>query len=420
MTAVARDLAPAAPTAPRHPVAGGRASVGAFDGAMALALSGAAPRGGSTSAGSAGSAEGSNTRDGAGAPTSATEAGTPAPAPTPTHDDGARAGALAHGLGPEAVDSMPGEPVATAPVPAEPAEPAQPAEPAEPAVADTADSVQPAWGRSDDPAAVAALPTIPHVTTVPPSSAVPLVPASVPAPSERASAGAPAVDPATGRAMPAAATPTTTPSATATASATASIESANRRTPSAATAAAEPAVRTGPVASAPGGTPAPGVVPSVPAASVSPPVASPPASATPAAPALPAQIAAPLFSLAAAGRGEHVMTISVTPDNLGPVTVRAHVSGEGIRVELFAPNDIARDAVRAILPELRRDLAGAGLGGSLELSRDNGPANERDQQPDRSRDRAASPRPPEQDLAATAAGHRPAASTSASTIDVFA
>jgi flagellar hook-length control protein FliK len=78
----------------------------------------------------------------------------------------------------------------------------------------------------------------------------------------------------------------------------------------------------------------------------------------------------PLFSLTSVAPGEHVLTINVTPDNLGPVTVRAHVTGEGIRVELFAPNDLAREALRVILPDLRRDLAGSGLNAQLDLSSD--------------------------------------------------
>lgn len=69
------------------------------------------------------------------------------------------------------------------------------------------------------------------------------------------------------------------------------------------------------------------------------------------------------------------MTISVTPDTLGPVTVRAHVGPEGIRVELFAPTDIGRDAIRAILPDLRKDLAGAGVGANLDLSSQNQPSD---------------------------------------------
>ncbi|WP_104195815.1 flagellar hook-length control protein FliK [Cryobacterium sp. M15] len=105
-------------------------------------------------------------------------------------------------------------------------------------------------------------------------------------------------------------------------------------------------------------------------------VVSTPTTAVVAAPAsvnampLTAQIMKPLFSLTTAAPGEHVLTISVSPDNLGPVTVRAHVTGEGIRVELFAPTDLARDALRVILPDLRRDLAGSGLSAQLNLSSD--------------------------------------------------
>jgi flagellar hook-length control protein FliK len=93
-----------------------------------------------------------------------------------------------------------------------------------------------------------------------------------------------------------------------------------------------------------------------------------------------AQLARPVFTLAAAGRGEHVMTVHVTPEQLGPVTVRAHVGAEGVRVELFAPTDAGRDALRAILPDLRRDFSGSGLSGSLDLSSQNQPGPQQDAQ----------------------------------------
>lgn len=93
------------------------------------------------------------------------------------------------------------------------------------------------------------------------------------------------------------------------------------------------------------------------------------------------QLARPIFTLATAGHGSHTMTINVTPDNLGPVTVRAHVGPEGIRVELFAPTDTGRDAIRAIMPDLRKDLAGAGVGASLDLSSQNQPNDPRDASP---------------------------------------
>jgi len=106
------------------------------------------------------------------------------------------------------------------------------------------------------------------------------------------------------------------------------------------------------------------------------PTAAPAPAAPPAAPAAPAQpaplaaqVAGPMFSLASAGPGQHLVTVTVTPDTLGPVTVRAHVTADHVHVELFAPNDAGRDALRAILPDLRRDLAGSsGLATNLDLS----------------------------------------------------
>ncbi|HKU11184.1 MAG TPA: flagellar hook-length control protein FliK [Sinomonas sp.] len=62
------------------------------------------------------------------------------------------------------------------------------------------------------------------------------------------------------------------------------------------------------------------------------------------------------------------MTVKVAPEDLGPVTVQAHIGADGVKVQLFAPTDAGRAAVQAALPELRRDLAAAGLGANLDLS----------------------------------------------------
>jgi flagellar hook-length control protein FliK len=102
------------------------------------------------------------------------------------------------------------------------------------------------------------------------------------------------------------------------------------------------------------------IAPSAPTASAAP--------ATPTFPAFAAQVAKPVFALAAAGDGDHTMTISVTPDNLGPVTVRAHISGENLRIELFSPSDNGREALRQLLPDLRRDLTATGANANLDLS----------------------------------------------------
>ncbi len=134
-----------------------------------------------------------------------------------------------------------------------------------------------------------------------------------------------------------------------------------------------------PQASLPGqgqvATPAPSIqlAPAVQAAQPATPFSPPSAAPGFASGSLAPQLAGPLFSLAAAGPGQHVMTLKVTPEDMGPVTVRAHIDGAGVRIELFAPGDAGRDALRTILPELRRNLSesgltGSGLGASLDLS----------------------------------------------------
>ncbi len=69
------------------------------------------------------------------------------------------------------------------------------------------------------------------------------------------------------------------------------------------------------------------------------------------------------------------MTLQVTPEDLGPMTVRAHIDAAGVRIELFAPGDAGREAIRGILPELRKELADAGFGASLDVSEHSGPGN---------------------------------------------
>lgn len=125
----------------------------------------------------------------------------------------------------------------------------------------------------------------------------------------------------------------------------------------------------------------PFVLPTTPTAAPTPATAAPSASATPA--PLGQQLARPVFSLAQAGPGEHVVTVQVVPDSLGPVTVRAHVTAHGMHVELFAASEAGRDAVRQVLPDLRRDAAGTGLSTTLDLSSQNHPdtAPGRDQRP---------------------------------------
>ncbi|WP_181149690.1 flagellar hook-length control protein FliK [Arthrobacter sp. MYb227] len=74
------------------------------------------------------------------------------------------------------------------------------------------------------------------------------------------------------------------------------------------------------------------------------------------------QLVGPLVALATGPHGERTLSINVAPDSLGPVTVRAYLGQEGLRVELSAPTEAGREALRALLPELRRDLAATGAG----------------------------------------------------------
>jgi len=86
------------------------------------------------------------------------------------------------------------------------------------------------------------------------------------------------------------------------------------------------------------------------------------------APTLAEQLGVPIRTLAAAGNGQHVVTVRVTPDHLGTVTVRAEVGDGSLRVELFSTDQHARDALAAMLPDLRRDLASNGPVGTTSLS----------------------------------------------------
>jgi flagellar hook-length control protein FliK len=91
---------------------------------------------------------------------------------------------------------------------------------------------------------------------------------------------------------------------------------------------------------------------------------------------LAAQLAPSVRTLAASAPGEHVLTIRVAPENLGPVTVQEHIAADGVRIELFTPTDAGRAAVQSVLADLRRDLAGTGIGASLDLSDRGAPAQD--------------------------------------------
>jgi flagellar hook-length control protein FliK len=63
-----------------------------------------------------------------------------------------------------------------------------------------------------------------------------------------------------------------------------------------------------------------------------------------------------------------VLTLTVSPDAVGPVTVRAHITGDTMRVELSAPTAQGTDALKSMLPDLKRDLAQGGMNSALTIS----------------------------------------------------
>jgi len=82
------------------------------------------------------------------------------------------------------------------------------------------------------------------------------------------------------------------------------------------------------------------------------------------------------MTLARQADGDHVVVVRVAPDDLGPVTVHARVSDTSVHIELFAPSDAGRDAIRQILADLRRDLNASTANASVSVSDQNAPGAE--------------------------------------------
>ncbi|WP_425839006.1 NlpC/P60 family protein [Microbacterium sp. PA5] len=137
-----------------------------------------------------------------------------------------------------------------------------------------------------------------------------------------------------------------------TAAASPATAAAAPTTPAVSPAPAEPVASPSAVAAAAGLTPS--AVTS--GAGVAAPAAPAPPTATPPTPLAP-QLTTPLVSLARSGQGEHTLTLRVSPEDLGPVTVKARITGSSVTIELASGTVAGRDALRALLVDLRRDLA---------------------------------------------------------------
>lgn len=82
-----------------------------------------------------------------------------------------------------------------------------------------------------------------------------------------------------------------------------------------------------------------------------------------------AQVAPAVLSIAQRPAGAHQLTMTLNPDSLGPVTVRANIGQAGdVQVELIGATDAGRDALRSLVADLRRDLASVSPHATLSVS----------------------------------------------------
>jgi flagellar hook-length control protein FliK len=133
--------------------------------------------------------------------------------------------------------------------------------------------------------------------------------------------------------------------------------------------------------------PAPDTAPAQPAA-VTAPLTHTAATAATAAPGKPEPAAAPPHANQLAAEivplrnrdGEHKLTVHLHPIDLGPITVTAQVRGQDIQLDLGGGTEAAREALRAALPELRRELERAGFDSCL-LNTGTGGAQDDHRQP---------------------------------------
>jgi flagellar hook-length control protein FliK len=123
------------------------------------------------------------------------------------------------------------------------------------------------------------------------------------------------------------------------------------------------------------GTPTGAVAaPPAPAAAVTP--AGPPTAApAPADPPVAAQLA-PQITLLASTDGSHSVTMVLAPESLGEVHVHLTVTGDQVTLALAAGHEGSRAALVDAVPELRRELAAAGLTlTDAQVSADAGPTS---------------------------------------------
>jgi hypothetical protein len=149
------------------------------------------------------------------------------------------------------------------------------------------------------------------------------------------------------------------------------------------TAAAAASPPAGAPSSAPAPTPPSGAVAAPGATAPALPVAAPAPVTTPAAAPVVAaplveQLTPRLVEVPQLGPGVHRLTLEVKPEAIGSVRVVADISPDAVRIELIGGSDLAREALRSVLADLRRDLAATGSTATLDLGDGSGsPTHER-------------------------------------------
>jgi hypothetical protein len=91
------------------------------------------------------------------------------------------------------------------------------------------------------------------------------------------------------------------------------------------------------------------------------PTTSVPVPPAPAPPPPAAQLAVRLAPLRSGPDGTHSLTIHLNPEELGPISVVAQVRGDELSVHLTGATDAGRDALRAGIPQLERELRDSGF-----------------------------------------------------------
>jgi flagellar hook-length control protein FliK len=166
-----------------------------------------------------------------------------------------------------------------------------------------------------------------------------------------------------------------------------------------------------------------GIVATPPTAPPTAPTATPtaaPAAAAPTTPTTPAQqVATHIVPLRLDADGVHRLTVHLHPADLGPVSLVAEIRDGTVAMQLSGSTEAGREALRAALPDLRRELTESGFRDcELDLRQDGGQPDQQLRQPISRTGRAD--RAGADQAAAEPTTHTPVRDTAARRLDVHA